>query len=88
MSRNPERLDPADPLDRRRLLAAAHVRPEGERCIQCGICSYNCPIGIDVRAHARRGAPIVDRRCLSCGECVRRCPRQVLRFVGAGEEAR
>jgi ferredoxin len=48
--------------------------------VQCGICSYNCPLGIDVRRHARLGQPIVDRHCLTCGECVARCPRGVLRF--------
>lgn len=54
--------------------------PEPGRCVQCGICSYNCPINIDVRAHAWRGLPIRDSHCLTCGQCVQRCPRGVLRF--------
>ena len=49
--------------------------------MQCGCCTYNCPIGIDVRAHAWRGIPINDSHCLTCGECVKRCPRGVLRFA-------
>jgi ferredoxin len=65
---------------RRKALAAAHVVPEAIRCVQCGICSFSCPIGIDVRLHARLGQNVVDRRCLTCGECVARCPRGVLRF--------
>lgn len=65
---------------RRQALAAAHVVPEAIRCVQCGICSFSCPIEIDVRAHARAGKPVVDSYCLSCGECVSRCPRGVLRF--------
>ena len=40
-----------------RSLASGHVVPEPERCIQCGICSFNCPIGIDVRLH--RGSEIM-----------------------------
>jgi ferredoxin len=48
--------------------------------VQCGICSYNCPINIDVRLHALRGQPISESRCLTCGECVLRCPRGVLHF--------
>jgi heterodisulfide reductase subunit C len=48
--------------------------------VQCGICSFNCPIGIDVRRHARRGEPVKDSHCLTCGECVARCPRGVLCF--------
>lgn len=65
---------------RREALASAHVVPEAVRCVQCGICSYSCPIEIDVRAHARAGKPVIDSYCLSCGECVARCPRGVLRF--------
>jgi ferredoxin len=63
-----------------RTLVTGHVVPEQERCIQCGICSYNCPIGIDVRLHAWKGEEIEDPHCLTCGECVERCPRGVLSF--------
>ncbi len=65
---------------RRLVLVEANVVPDTARCVQCGICSYNCPISIDVRKHAWLGTPVSDSRCLSCGECVRRCPRGVLRF--------
>jgi len=67
-------------VQRRRALAAAQVVPEPIRCVQCGICSFSCPIGIDVRRHARTGIPVADRHCITCGECVARCPRGVLRF--------
>lgn len=72
---------------RRNALASAAVVPESIRCVQCGICSYNCPIEIDVRKHARLGEPIFDQRCLTCGECIARCPRGVLSFVEMGKEA-
>ncbi|MBI3739618.1 MAG: 4Fe-4S dicluster domain-containing protein [Chloroflexi bacterium] len=65
---------------RRQVLASGHVVPDAARCVQCGICSYNCPIEIDVRAHVWRGEAIVHSQCLTCGECVARCPRGVLRF--------
>jgi len=65
---------------RRHVLAEAQVVPDASRCVQCGICTHNCPMGIDVRAHARRGRPIHDSRCLTCSECVNRCPRGVLQF--------
>ncbi len=61
-------------------LAEGMVVPESARCVQCGICSYHCPIGIDVRRHAWTGTPISDSLCLTCGECVSRCPRGVLTF--------
>ncbi|MBK7449584.1 MAG: 4Fe-4S dicluster domain-containing protein [Anaerolineales bacterium] len=60
--------------------SSGYVVPDPYRCVQCGICSYNCPIGIDVRAHAWRGEPVKHSECLTCGECVARCPRGVLRF--------
>ena len=66
--------------DKHTILASGQVVPDAERCVQCGICTYNCPIGIDVRAHAWRGEPVINSNCLTCGECVKRCPRGVLRF--------
>lgn len=67
-------------VDRHAVRASGQVVPDPTRCVQCGICSYNCPIGIDVRAHAWRGEPVIHSQCLTCGECVVRCPRGVLRF--------
>ena len=60
--------------------AKAWVVPESSRCVQCGICSFYCPIDIDVRRHAWQAEPVKDSYCLTCGECVARCPRGVLRF--------
>jgi ferredoxin len=65
---------------KREKLASGIIVPDQDRCVQCGICSYNCPIGVDVRAHALRGLKIQESKCLTCGECVRRCPRGVLHF--------
>lgn len=65
---------------RKEVLVGGFVVPDSSRCVQCGICSYNCPININVRRHAWDGEPVKDSYCLTCGECVRRCPRGVLRF--------
>ena len=65
---------------RREAMTAGQVVPDPVRCVQCGICSFNCPIGIDVRRHAWLGQPVINSRCLTCGECVARCPRGVLSF--------
>jgi len=67
-------------VSRHTVLASGQVVPDPARCVQCGICTYNCPIGIDVRDHAWRGEPVKHSQCLTCGECVARCPRGVLRF--------
>ena len=66
--------------DRREALAAGFVVPDPSLCVQCGICSYNCPIDIDVRRHAWLGQSVHNSKCLTCGECVTRCPRGALRF--------
>ena len=66
---------------RRTALYSGHVVPDSARCVQCGICSYNCPIGIDVRAHVWHDEAVKNSECLTCGECVARCPRGVLSFV-------
>lgn len=66
--------------NKHKILASGQVVPDSARCVQCGICTYNCPVGIDVRDHAWRGEPVVHSHCITCGECVARCPRGVLRF--------
>jgi ferredoxin len=65
---------------RRQTLITGVVIPDSSRCVQCGICNFNCPISMDVRRHAWLGQPVRDSHCLTCGECVQRCPRGVLRF--------
>jgi NAD-dependent dihydropyrimidine dehydrogenase PreA subunit len=72
--------------DRRkhRNLASAWVVPAPARCVQCGVCSFNCPMEIDVRRYVWLGQPVHDSHCLTCGECVKRCPRGLLRFLPIG----
>jgi heterodisulfide reductase subunit C len=65
---------------KRQVLVAGQVVPDSSRCVQCGICSFSCPINIDVRRHAWVGQPVEDSHCLTCGECIARCPRGVLTF--------
>ncbi|HEX5725054.1 MAG TPA: 4Fe-4S dicluster domain-containing protein [Longimicrobiaceae bacterium] len=69
---------------RLRLLAGSHVEAAAGRCVQCGICSYSCPVGIDVRSYSRRAMPVLESHCILCGECVARCPRGVLSFHRPG----
>jgi len=61
-------------------MVSAVLVAEPIRCVECGICTYNCPLGIDIRAKVRLGQPVADNYCLTCGECVARCPRGTLRF--------
>lgn len=56
------------------------VAADSSRCVQCGICGYNCPVGIPVREYARRGQNVTDSRCITCGACIENCPRGTLRW--------
>src|SRR3972149_6362907 len=57
----------------------ARVTADATRCVQCGVCGYNCPVGIPVRDFARQGLAVDDPRCVQCGQCVEVCPRGTLR---------
>ncbi|MCA9934740.1 MAG: 4Fe-4S binding protein [Anaerolineales bacterium] len=59
------------------------VVPDAKRCVQCGVCGYNCPVGIPVRDYARQGLPVTDPACITCGNCIQVCPRGTLRWETA-----
>jgi len=46
------------------------VRDEGA-CVDCGLCTRSCPMGIDV-AHLKE---VKTAECLGCRECVNACPK-------------
>ena len=62
------------------LTKMGYVVPDASRCVQCGVCGYNCPVGIQVRDYAHRGLPVDDPRCITCGNCINVCPRGTLRW--------
>ena len=57
-----------------------HVASDPIRCVQCGVCGYNCPEGIQVRDYARQGKVVDDPGCTRCGLCIAVCPRGTLRW--------
>lgn len=60
------------------------VISDPSRCVQCGICSYNCPVGIMVRDYAQVGRIVDDPNCVQCGQCIEACPRGTLRWNTQG----
>jgi|CXWL01.1.fsa_nt_gi Fe-S-cluster-containing hydrogenase component 2 len=56
------------------------VASDPARCVQCGVCGYNCPVGIMVRDYARAGKIVDDPNCVQCGQCIDACPRGTLRW--------
>lgn len=61
-------------------LTPRRVAADDGRCVQCGVCGYNCPVGIDVRSYARQGQIVDDATCIACGNCIAVCPRGTLRW--------
>ena len=63
--------------------AEARVASDPARCVQCGVCGYNCPVGIPVRDYARQGLIVTAPDCVQCGQCINACPRGTLRWQAA-----
>jgi len=66
------------------LMPDSFVVPDATRCVQCGVCGYNCPVGIPVRDYAHRGRIVDDPACVQCGQCIEACPRGTLRWGRLG----
>lgn len=58
-------------------LRGNQIRFNREACINCNLCSKNCPINIDVLGFKAEGS-VADPNCLKCGVCVAKCPKKAL----------
>ncbi len=47
------------------------IRRNLERCTDCGLCSLNCPMNINIAEHEY----VHDRNCIHCGLCAQSCPK-------------
>lgn len=56
-----------------------HLEADNSRCIDCKLCTRNCPMSLDVNAMVRR-ENMSSPECISCGACVDVCPKKVLSF--------
>jgi len=48
-----------------------------EKCVNCKICTRNCPMGIDVLSYKNTGK-VVHADCLKCKVCIEKCPKKSL----------
>jgi len=57
-----------------------HVKAEKEKCISCGICNKNCPMGLDVKKMVNEKGTTYNAECINCGKCIDNCPKKVLSY--------
>lgn len=55
------------------------LRIAPDECNDCGKCTRQCPMSLEVETMVKRGS-MEDSECILCGTCVDACPRDVLRF--------
>jgi ferredoxin-type protein NapH len=56
-----------------------HLVADSSKCIDCKLCTKNCPMSLDVNAMVRLG-DMYSSECISCGACVDVCPKKVIFF--------
>ena len=56
-----------------------HLRAQPERCIECSLCTRECPMSIPVMERLSVGN-MEHSECVLCGVCIDRCPKNVLSY--------
>jgi ferredoxin-type protein NapH len=57
------------------------VRLDRSKCVDCGACSKQCQMSVDIGAHIKRNDDaIANRECIGCGDCIDSCPKHALGF--------
>ena len=60
-------------------LPALRLKSEPDRCIECEICSKNCPMSLDVMEILLENQ-MENSECVLCGTCIDECPEDVIRY--------
>lgn len=60
-------------------LPALHLAADSDRCVECGICTRECPMSLSVQDMVVRG-DMTEDDCVLCGNCVDTCPKQVIQY--------
>lgn len=57
-----------------------HLEASPEKCVQCGLCSKNCPMSLEVAKMVQAGA-LQNNECILCGECADLCSKKVIKLT-------
>ena len=62
---------------------ALGLRAEKGQCIDCGLCTVECTMSLDVNQMVKDGR-MDHSECVLCGNCVDVCPKDVLHYTWSG----
>jgi len=59
---------------------ALRLTADADKCIDCGICTADCTMSLDVNQMVKDGR-MEQSECVLCGHCIDVCPKDVLRYA-------
>jgi polyferredoxin len=59
-------------------IALLKIKPNENKCIQCGKCNEVCPMDIDVKKYIENGQKVVSTECIYCRNCANICPAKAI----------
>jgi len=60
-------------------LSLIKIQPSGNTCSECGGCTKNCPMDIDVMNYIKNNKKITHSECILCGDCKHVCPTKSIK---------
>jgi len=61
-------------------LPALRLKSDKEKCVDCKLCTKNCPMSLDVNGMVHKGS-MINSECILCGTCVDVCPKDVIDYT-------
>ena len=59
-------------------IALLKIKPNENKCIQCGKCNEVCPMDIDVKKYIEKGQKVLSTECILCRNCANICPARAI----------
>ena len=56
------------------------ITGDADKCNECGLCTRNCPMDIDIPRYIKNGQRVLLTECIFCQNCMAVCPNQALTY--------